>query len=102
MKVNTNKSLTLVYTVPPNEVPGPGLMLLGVGVDNAENMKLLWSDDAYTEFDDSGDDVSATFNNELLEEYGIKVTSPWRFEIEYFEADCQIVIPLEVNNLTLP
>ena len=93
--------LLVVYTTEPNLGPGGGYMFLGTANSTYDDMKLLWADDAYSSIEDSGEMVGETFDSQLLEEYGIKVTSPWRFEIDYFEADCEIVTPMEANDLTL-
>ena len=77
-------------------------MFLGLRNDLYDNLKLLWSDNMWVELEDDGAFVGELINAQLLSDYGIRVTSAWRFEIEYFEADCEIATPMDVNDLTLP
>jgi len=94
------KRMILVYTTAPHHEPG--LMLLGTGDMSFDEMKLLLSDDAWSDVEEDGELVGEMYDLQLLDEFGLRVISPWRYEIEFFEADCEIVAPSEANSLMTP
>jgi hypothetical protein len=98
---NEDQVLKIVYTVYPGETNGH--VLLGEEVGPDESMKLLWIDNYSFEVDDEGDLILAPLLNNTLEaEYGLTVISPWKYKIEYYEADCVVSTPMPEKDLTLP